>query len=422
MPFRSALSGIQTSGKDLKVIANNVANASTTGFKKSRAMFADVYASSDVATAANAIGAGVRLAAVKQQFGQGNVEFTDSPLDMAINGGGFFIVDKEGAREYTRAGSFQVDRQGNIVNTSGQGLIANKADENGNTSGDIGPLSLDNANIEPSATKKISVGVNLDSNSKPPVTEVFDPQTPTSFTHSTSLTIYDSLGSPHLGTMYFVKTPTENQWNVHLFVDGKDINGATEPPFASTVINFDGSGALAIVNGEAIPPGNGLAEFPAFKTGTGSVDLNVKLDFIGRTPTTQFGSKFNVSALTQDGYTTGRLTNLDINQEGIMSARYTNGQTRVLGQVALAAFPNPEGLRQLGESSWAESFESGIPLVGSPGSGSLGVIQSGALEGSNVDLTEQLVNMINAQRNFQANAQVITTADTVTQTVINIRR
>ncbi|HEB60061.1 MAG TPA: flagellar hook protein FlgE [Gammaproteobacteria bacterium] len=419
MPFRAALSGIQASGKDLRMIGNNIANASTTGFKKSRAEFADVYAASAVGTAANAVGAGVRLAAVRQQFSQGNIDFTDNALDLAINGRGFFIVEDNGERLYTRAGAFEVDREGYIVNSSNQRLVVNQTDDLGAATGDVGPLKINTSNINPSATTAVDVGLNLDSTQEKPVVGPFDPEVPESYNHSTSLTVYDSLGSPHLATLYYVKTDIPNQWETYVFVDGKDIRGGAAAPYTANLLQFDGSGSLAAIDGVPSPPGR--ITYPGFDTGTGSDPLVLTLDYASNTPTTQFGSNFNVNALTQNGYTTGRLTALDIDEAGVVRARFTNGQTRTLGQLALADFPNAQGLRQLGDTTWAESFESGIPLVGVPGSGSLGLVQSGALEGSNVDLTEQLVNMITAQRNFQANAQVISTADTVTQTIINIR-
>ncbi len=418
MPFRSALSGINAASEELKVIGNNIANAGTTGFKQSRAEFADVYAATEGGSS-NSIGAGVRLAAVTQQFGQGNIGFTDNKLDLAINGRGFFILDENGTRSYTRAGSFQVDRDGYVVNNANQKLIVNNADEQGNITGAVGPLRLDNANIQPNATDMIDVGVNLDSSQKPPTTAPFDPEVPNSFNHSTSLTIYDSLGTAHLATMYYVKGAQPNEWQTYLFVDGKDARGAQQPPYSADTLMFDGAGALASINGTPVPPGT--IQYDNIQIGNGADPLNLTVNLLSATPITQFGSRFNVSSLKQNGFTSGRLSGFDINDQGIIKARYSNGQSKVIGQVSLADFKNPQGLRPLGDTSWAESYSSGPALVGTPGSGSLGVLQSGALENSNVNLTEQLVNMIHAQRNFQANAQMISTADTITQTVINIR-
>ncbi len=418
MPFRSALSGINAASEDLKVIGNNVSNASTTGFKNSRAEFADVYAATQGGSS-NAIGAGVRLSSVNQNFGQGNIEFTDNKMDMAINGRGFFVLDNNGTREYTRAGSFQVDREGYVTNGGNKRLVVNNADEDGNITGDVGALRLDNSNIKPRATSRIDVGVNLDSEQSPPTTQPFDPEVSNSYNHSTSLTVYDSLGNGHLATMYYVKGEEPNTWETHMFVNGKSAKGEQAPPYTGDTLKFDGSGALESINGQAVPPG--MVSYSGVETGAGGDPLNIDVNLLSSTPTTQFGTKFNVNALSQNGFTSGRLSGFDIDDAGMIKARYSNGQSKVLGQVSLADFSNPQGLRPLGDTTWAESFSSGAALNGTPGSGSLGSIQSGALEGSNVDLTGELVKMITAQRNFQANAQVITTADTVTQTIINIR-
>lgn len=418
MPFRSALSGINAASEDLKVIGNNVANASTSGFKKSRAEFADVYAATQGGSS-NAIGSGVRLASVNQNFGQGNIEFTDNKMDLAINGRGFFVLDNNGTREYTRAGSFQVDREGFVTNSSNKRLVVNNADEEGNITGDVGALRLDNSNIKPRATSRLDVGVNLDSEQTPPTTQPFDPQVSNSYNHSTSLTVYDSLGNGHLATMYYVKGEEPNTWETHMFVNGKSAKGEMAPPYTGDTLKFDGSGALASINGQAVPPG--MVSYSGIDAGAGGDPLSIDVNLLSATPTTQFGTKFNVNALSQNGFTSGRLSGFDIDDAGMIKARYSNGQSKVLGQVSLADFSNPQGLRPLGDTTWAESFASGAALNGTPGSGSLGSIQSGALEGSNVDLTGELVKMITAQRNFQANAQVITTADTVTQTIINIR-
>lgn len=422
MPFRSALSGINAAAQELRIIGNNVSNASTTGFKQSRANFSDVYAASSSGGTANSIGAGVRLASVDQLFTQGNIGFTDSKLDMAINGGGFFILEDNGSRVYSRSGQFQADRDGFIVNSNDQKMIVNVADENGSITGAAGPLQLDSSNIPPSSTTLVEASVNLDSGKEPPSTFPFDPERPSSFTHSTSLTVYDSLGTPHLQSLYYVKTANPNEWEMHTFVDGKHLKGPVDPAtglYNPDKIKFDGSGALSHINAVAVPPGK--ISYDAIDTGSGADPMEITMDLQGAVPVTQFGGAFTVNGIKQNGYTSGRLTGIDIDDTGIVRARFTNGQNRTLGQVTLANFSNPNGMRQLGDSNWAESFDSGPALIGTPGSGSLGLIQSGALEGSNVDLTGQLVNMITAQRNFQANAQVISTADAVTQTVINIR-
>jgi len=405
MPFRTALSGLNASSAELRVIGNNVANASTTGFKESRAEFADIFATSNLGVTANAIGTGVRVSSVSQQFTQGNVEFTDNNLDLALNGQGFFMLNDNGINVYTRAGQFGVDRDGYVVNSQQQNLTIFQADAAGNITGATGPLQLDRSDIAPQASTQIGVGANLDASLSPPPTAPLDPADATSYNNSTSLTVFDSLGTSHLATMYFVKTATPNQWEVSLYMDGAPQGGAN-------TIEFNSLGAIDTTT------------FPSTYTiggidpGTGAATMSLDLDFAAAT---QYGSPFNVSQLTQDGFATGRLSGIDISDTGVITSRFTNGQSRTLGQIAVATFNNSQGLRQLGDTSWAETYDSGAPLVGAPGAGAAGLIESGALEGSNVDLTEQLVGLITAQRNFQANAQVITTADTITQTIINIR-
>lgn len=407
MPFRTALSGLNAASTELRVIGHNVANASTVGFKKSRTEFSDVYPASSLGTPANAVGSGVKVASIAQQFSQGVLNFTGNALDLGINGNGFFVLSDAGSLVYTRAGQFRTDRAGYVVNSVGQRLQVYQADASGNITGAVGDLYLDPSDIAPRATTRVNVGVNLDASQMVP-TGAFDPADASSYNHSTSLTIYDSLGNDHLARMYFRKTAA-NTWDVYLYIDGAAATLAS----ATRQLNFLSNGALDT-------SGNTTLSFTHTLT-NGAANLSLTLDFNSATPITQYGSGFSVNNLVQDGYTSGRLRGMDVAETGIVTARYTNGQSRVLGQVVLAHFNNPQGLRQLGDTNWAESADSGAALIGAPGTASLGLIQGGALEGSNVDLTEQLVNMITAQRNFQANAQVITTADAITQTIINIR-
>ncbi|MDH5632696.1 MAG: flagellar hook protein FlgE [Gammaproteobacteria bacterium] len=414
MPFRTALSGLVAAGTELRVIGNNVANAGTIGFKKSRTEFADVFAVSNLGAASDSVGTGVRIADIAQQFTQGVVEFTDNQLDLAISGQGFFRLNDNGATIYSRAGAFQVNRDGYIVNSTGARLTGYVADPSGNITGALGDLRLNTADINPNATTLIEAGLNLDaSDAIIPAATVFDPTDPTSYNDSTSLTVFDSLGNSHLATMYYRKT-ADNTWETYMFVDGNEIYGNVAPPYTGDTLTFD-------TNGNLLTPAGGTIAYPPYDPNTGASLMSLTIDYTSATPTTQYGSGFSVNALSQDGYTSGRLTGLDIGETGMVMTRYSNGQTRLLGQVALANFANPQGLQQLGDTQWAETYDSGSALVGAPATASLGMIQAGALEGSNVDLTEQLVNMITAQRNFQANAQVISTADTITQTIINIR-
>jgi len=425
MPFRTALSGLNAASTDLRVIGNNVANAGTTGYKKSRTEFSDIFPASNLGSSATSAGSGVKVASLSQQFNQGNIEFTDNNLDLAISGQGFFRLNDNGTTIYSRAGAFGIDRQGFVVNSANQRLTAFQANAAGNITGALGDLQLDTSDIAPSASTLVNVSANLDSNQASfpayPGGVTFDPLDPSTFNHSSSLTAYDSLGNPILATMYFRKNDNANQWETHLWISNdtglaSEIvpvgNAAGEP----AVLNFDSSGKLASV----VPSVGGTlaVDYQPVNPLTGSADMVLDLEFDN---TTQYGSGFSVNSLVQDGYSSGQLSGIDIDDSGIVQARYTNGQSRIFAQVVVANFSNTQGLQQLGDTSWSETFSSGAALVGPPGTASLGRIQSGALEGSNVDLTEQLVNMITAQRNFQANAQVITTADAITQTIINIR-
>ncbi|MGB1580824.1 MAG: flagellar hook protein FlgE, partial [Nevskiales bacterium] len=269
--------------------------------------------------------------------------------------------------------------------------------------GALTDLRLSSADSPPAATSEVETLINLPGNATAPGV-AFDVNDPDSFNHSTSLTVYDSLGAPHVANLYFVKTANPNEWETHAFIDGTAVGGAN-------TLQYSDSGSLT-------SPANGQIALPAFTPGTGAADLNITLNL---EESTQYGDRFGVNALRQDGFSTGRLSGVEITEEGVVQARFTNGQATPLGMIALANFANDQGLQPVGDTTWAESFASGPAIQGQAGSSSFGVIQSGALEASNVELTEELVNMIIAQRNFQANAQVISTNDAVTQTIINIR-
>jgi flagellar hook protein FlgE len=405
MPFRLALSGLNAASTDLTVTANNVANVATAGFKGSRAEFADLFATSQQGVSSTAIGNGVRVSNVSQQFTQGNIDFTDNSLDLAISGQGFFILSDQGAQAYTRAGAFQVDREGFVVNAKQQRLQVYPPLPNGGfNTGGLSDLSLTTGVSAPQATTSALVTANLPAAAAVPVA-AFDPADPTSYNNATSLTVYDSLGAAHTATLYFRKE-SSNNWTTRLFVDGTSVNNLTP-----ATLEYDNAGQL-------IDPVGGQITFPPYTPATGAADLDLTFDF---SPTTQFGASFSVNAITQDGFTTGRLIGMDIDSSGVVQARFTNGRALQLGQVAMANFSNPQGLQQLGDTAWAETFASGQALRGEAGNSGFGLIQAGALEASNVDITEQLVSMITAQRNFQANAQMISTADSITQTIINIR-
>lgn len=422
MTFNVALSGIQAASGELSVVGNNVANASTNGFKSARAEFADVYAASSLGTGSVAIGNGVRLASVTQSFTQGTISFSSNSLDLAINGQGFFRLNDGGTTTYTRAGAFLVDREGNIVNSTGKRLTGYVADATGNITGAQGDLTIDTSNLSPTATSSVEVGFNLQSTSAVPASAWVGSPTfgsaapaPDTYNNATSSTVYDSLGNSHLMSVYFIKTSTANQWDVRVQIDGVDVDSSPAAAPFTQVYNTNGSFNSGL--SEAIT----LSWAPLDANGAAngaSTPQSITLDL---SSSTQFGSPFAIQSLLQDGASTGRLDSVDVDSTGVIFGRYSNGQSRAMGQITLSNFSNANGLQPLGDTTWGETFASGSALVGEPGTASLGVIQSGSLEDSNVDLTAELVKMIIAQRNFQANAQTIRTNDETTQTIINIR-
>jgi len=407
MGFNVSLSGINAANTDLSVTANNVANVNTVGFKQSRAEFADLFAATSYGLSNNQTGSGARVTNVAQQFIQGNNDQTGRSLDMAISGEGFFTMNMNGARVYSRAGNFQTDSAGYVVNPQGARLqvFAPNADGTSFDAGRLVDLQLLTTDSPPKQTSEVKVGFTLPANAKQPTVADFDPTDSNSYNQSSGgITVYDSLGVSHIQVSYFVKDAATNGWTVHNYVDG-------EPAGTPTAIAFDNSGKLTT-------PADAKISLGTFTPTTGAGELNMTLDISG---STQYGEKFALRNTQQDGYAAGKLNEITVSDSGVVYARYSNGDDKPLGQVALTSFNNTQGLAQKGNNLWVGTFESGTPRTAAPDSSNLGKIQAGALEASTVDLTEQLVNMITAQRNFQANAQMITTQDQITQTVINIR-
>lgn len=406
MSFRVALTGLEAASSDLNVTSNNIANVNTTGFKESRAEFSDVFATTSGDIADTSTGNGVRLQRVAQQFTQGDIQFTENNLDMAVSGEGFFTLSGSDGQVYSRAGNFSVDRDGFVQNNLGERLqVFPPAGEDTFNTGQLEDLQLVTGENAPQATETIRAELNLPADAEQPINVgAFAPDDPLSFNSSRSVTIRDSLGNRQDATIFFVKTANDNEWNASLFVNDDQV-GAQE------TLQFDPDGALAT-------PADGLIDFGTLNRQNGAEDLDLEVDFQG---TTQFGGGFGVTELSQDGSAVGRLVGFNVDDAGIASARFSNGQTQSLGKVALANFDNPQGLQELGDTRWGETFAAGEALLGEAGTSGFGNVQAGALESANVDLTEQLVSQITAQRNFQANAQVISTADEVTQTIINIR-
>lgn len=450
MSFNVALSGLAAANKDLAVTGNNIANVATTGFKGSRAEFADVYSASILGTGGKVAGAGVRTAAISQQFTQGNINHTGNSLDLAINGNGFFAIKAQGQMMYTRAGEFGTDKDGYIINSSGFRLQGYDVGVGGQIlQGKKVDMRVDTSNVQPKPTSLIRETINLDSTAIIPGVTPFNPDEPESFNWSTSVPLYDSLGNSHTMTHYFVKGPLgapvppatvgNATWKMYTLVDGRSPTDPTQafdplnPTMTSEVtdLEFDSSGRLVLpatgsfslsaaggnqwVPGEIVdnttnPPTWGASG--AIASGNG-----VTINF---SDMTQYNAVSAVTAQNQDGYATGQLSGLNIDESGNMFAAFTNGQSKLIGQVMMVNFSNAQGLKPVGGTAWVETYASGVPIEGMAKTGTFGAIQAGALEESNVDLTAQLVQLIKAQSNYQANAKTVTTESTVMQTTINM--
>ncbi len=439
MSFQQGLSGLNAAAKGLDVVGNNIANSATVGFKSASAHFADVYANSLAGSGASQVGIGTSTMAIQQNFTQGNVTTTNNPLDIAINGGGFFRMSNAGTITYSRNGQFHLDNNGYIVDDRGRLLTGYPADATGGVvqsspvelqmdAGDQPPVATGagvgsfqgvkaNITFDSRSTTSTWVGGAADDPLTPLVNEratVWSPD-PSSYNWSTALTIYDTLGNAHTLSLYAVKTATAGQWQIHANVDGTNDDNVT---LTNSTLGFDTSGKMTGTGLVGVSINLAQVMTDQGKTNSATATQTFNIDFAG---SAQYGSDFGANRLEQDGYTSGRLTGVSVSADGVIRGNYSNGQARDLGQVVLAGFTNPNGLTSLGGNQWAETSASGPALIGAPNTSSLGVLQSAAVEESNTDLTAELVNMITQQRNYQANAQSIKTQDQIMQTLVNLR-
>ncbi|HKW84770.1 MAG TPA: flagellar hook protein FlgE [Burkholderiaceae bacterium] len=419
MSFQQGLSGLNASSKNLEVIGNNVANANTIGAKASRAEFADMYASALNGAGTTTIGIGVNLAAVTQQFTQGNITTTENPLDLAINGNGFFEVTNGIQTLYTRNGQFQANKDGYIVNSAGLQLMGYPADDQGVIQpGAARALQLPTGGVDPNVTTEVNIEMNLDARlatTLPASGAQIDFNDAATYNNATSLSVYDAKGQDVAVTYYFQKSGTDT-WNVYATANGVTLAGTAAAPLPVTSVTFPSDGSAP-----TSPTGPVSITIPATTNSAGAATLPITGVQLDLTKATQFGSPFGVTDMSQDGYSAGKLASLSIESSGIVMATYSNGQSKPAGQIELATFRNPQGLSPQGGNVWARTFASGDPTVGTPGTGNMGALQASALEESNVDLTGELVDMITAQRVYQANAQTIKTQDAVLQTLVNLR-
>ncbi|PRA26798.1 flagellar hook protein FlgE [Pseudomonas poae] len=380
MAFSQALSGLSAASTDLNVVSNNISNSQTVGFKSSTTQFADVYSGADV-------GLGTQVSGVVQNFESGSLTTTDNSLDLAINGDGFFTFSDGTQTVYSRNGQLTLTADGYLENAAGDKLL-----------GVNGVIQIPTTGMQASATTELDAELNLDA-SKDTITATFDQTNSSTYTYSTSATLYDSLGVSHTSTLYFTKSG-ENSWTVHTAIDGNLLAD-------TQTVEFSSSGLIT----------SGATGTYTYDPDNGAADIALTLDLTG---TTQFGNDSAVSDISQNGYTSGSLVSFTIDETGTVVATYSNDQTKNIDQIQLATFSNENGLKANGDNTWLATTSSGQPLLGVAGSGSLGSILSGTTEDSNVDLTAELVNLIIAQRNFQANAKSVTAQSEVLQQAVNI--
>jgi flagellar hook protein FlgE len=403
MAFNTSISGLQAAQKDMGVISNNIANVGTAGFKRSDALFAELYSASLNGTGPQP-GSGVTLEAIRNDFGQGGFEFTSSQLDLAIDGNGLFVLQNGAETLYTRAGAFRLDGDGFVVTESGANLQGYGADDSGQITTALGNLQITNALLAQKPTEEIVFNGNLDSRADTPSVVPFDAADPDTYNFTSTTTVYDSAGAAHQVTMYFVKDPvTAGQYNVSVAIDD-----VVQPETAALL--FDNNGVLDATSAQAL----NLASYQPANANAQAINI----DFSN---VTGYGASSATSGVTQDGYAAGSLAGFEFDREGIAYATYTNGETRAVGQLALATFTNPGGLQSAGKTNFAESASSGLASIGTPDSGPRGLIRPSALESANVDLTVELLALIEAQRNFQSNAQAIQNENDASQAILQLR-
>ncbi len=420
--FQVGISGLAAAGGGLAVVGDNIANSGTAGFKSSRAEFQDVLATSlKGIDGGDQFGAGTKLAHIKPQFTQGNIARTENITDLAISGNGFFQIEAPFGYAYSRDGSFHFDKDGVLINADGYVVRGFQVGENGQINNKVAPVKLGQTTIAAKATEKVNINMNLDSREDVKVFNVEKPEETSSY--STTLSIYDNIGTARLITMYYNKAEN-NTWEYHAVVDGKDAAGGEEGKYyemASGRLVFNDKGILQEeveqLNELNFNKGAAPGQKVTFNYGESITEGGTGID-----AATQYGSESAVSRHTQDGATAATLTSLSFNDKGTLTAAYNNGESRDLAQIAIAKFENNEGLFKVGKNLFKESSKSGQAAMGRPHEAGRGEILSKSIELSNVDLATEFISLMEQQRNFQANAKTINTADQMLQEVLNIKR
>jgi flagellar hook protein FlgE len=426
--MNSGVSGLKAESDALGVVGDNIANVNTSGFKAQRAVFEDVLGHSILAgTSSSLPGSGVRVGDIQQMFTQGTLSNTGVSTDVALNGDGFFVVkgtvDGVSSDFYTRAGEFVIDKDGKLTNTGGLKVQGYQANGDGTFAASISDVTAPTAALPARATTAMSVTANIDSSATVP-TLAWDPQDPANTSNfSTTMSVYDSLGNAHTMDVYFRKT-ADNTWDYHALVPGADVN----PPVVGN--SEVGTGALTFTTDGALNTVTAGTPIAVSFGGGATAAQAITLDFgtpisaggTGLDGTTQFAGASNVSSQSQDGYASGDFSGVSVDGQGVVTGLYTNGQKIAMSQLAIAKFRSNDGLGRAGQNLWISTRESGTAAMGTAGSGGRGATTGGALEGSNVDLAQEFVNMIQHQRSFSANSKTITTADEMLQELINIKR
>ncbi|WP_337842403.1 flagellar hook-basal body complex protein [Rheinheimera sp.] len=432
--FNIGLSGLNTTQKALEVTSNNIANSGTAGYKTASTEFSAIYN--------NGQRSGVGVSATSENFEkQGTLVSTGQSLDLAITGKGFFVISENGRLAYTQAGQFKLDEQRNLITNNGNQLQGYGIDDQGNlVPGVLTGLKVEASNIPAKATETVNFSLNLNSGSPVlPYAAVFDPKDGTAFNYSQSTEVFDSLGNSHTLTQYFNQAGA-NQWDVVYYMDGQPLDAAALGGAASSTItakNSDGTdvtgvavvrmsfgadGQLLPLDGSTPDPDNNVTdpsnvrELTLSFTPTDASPMSIKLDLV---KSTQFGSAFGLYENNADGYTSGEFTGVSVAEDGKVLATFSNGETKLQGQVVLANFANPQGLESANNTTWYASEQSGAALIGVPSEGSFGSLMAGAYVGSNVDISKQLVDLMSFQQSYQANAKTISTADEMMQVLFN---
>jgi len=418
----TGITGLQGQGEALAIYGDNIANANTVGFKTSRPEFQDVIAKSlKGLLGGNQIGRGTRLTAVNPIFSQGSIIQTESSTDLAITGDGFFVVKGVDGQSFSRNGAFHFDKDGKLINADNYHVQGFQADDNGRITSKMGDISVDKTVIDARKTGKVDMFMNLDLRADKAMQ--FNPAKPDQTSHfATGATVFDTAGTPHVVTLYFNKSD-DGAWTYRVMAKGEEIKDGKKGEMLEQArgrLLFSSDGRLK----EHISDRNN------FNFNKGALpDQKIEFNFGEETSkggagsqVTQYGTNSEAYKTTQDGFTAGTLAGLTFNDEGILAAVYTNGQSMNLAQVALAKFENPEGMFKMGQNRYRESRLSGIPTIGAPQAGGRGQVTSKTIESSTTDIANEFINLMTAQRNFQANSKVINVADDMMKEVINIGR